>query len=109
MKSRARGANTSAAEVQGVTAQGIWIHVKGSEYFLNHRDYPWFKGAAVGAIFNVALLHGHHLHWPDLDVDLELEALRSPEKYPLKSAVLHAAVAEKPRAYRRSRSRSGRA
>ncbi|HAH06683.1 MAG TPA: DUF2442 domain-containing protein [Elusimicrobia bacterium] len=109
MKSRARGANTSAAEVQGITAQGIWIYVQGSEYFLNHQDYPWFKGVSVESIFNMVLLHGHHLHWPDLDVDLELESLRSPEKYPLKSAVLHAAVAEKPRAYRKGRSRPVRA
>ena len=109
MKSRVRGAGISAAEVQGITAQGIWIYVKGDEYFLNYQDYPWFKGATVGAIFNVALLHGDHLHWPDLDVDLELEALKSPEKYPLKSAKLHAAVAEKSKAYRKGRRISVRA
>ncbi|MEI6126634.1 MAG: DUF2442 domain-containing protein [Pseudomonadota bacterium] len=31
------------------------------------------------------LLHGYHLYWPDLDVDLELDNLEFPERYPLKS------------------------
>jgi hypothetical protein len=25
----------------------------------------------------------HHLHWPDLDIDLAVESLRHPERYPL--------------------------
>lgn len=32
---------------------------------------------------HVKLLHRHHLYWPDLDVDLELEFLRHPVKYPV--------------------------
>ncbi|WP_420886735.1 DUF2442 domain-containing protein [Candidatus Kuenenia stuttgartensis] len=24
-----------------------------------------------------------HLHWPDLDIDLEIDSLENPEKYPL--------------------------
>jgi hypothetical protein len=30
------------------------------------------------------LLHGYHLYWPELDVDLEIDDLENPEKYPLK-------------------------
>jgi len=30
------------------------------------------------------LLHGYHLYWPELDVDLEIDNLENPEKYPLK-------------------------
>jgi hypothetical protein len=37
----------------------------------------------VEHVFNVELLNGHHLHWPELDVDLELDGLNEPEKYPL--------------------------
>jgi len=48
-----------------------------------YKDYPWFKEAKISEVYNVQLLHGMHLHWPDLDVDLELEALQYPEKYPL--------------------------
>jgi hypothetical protein len=34
-------------------------------------------------VHNVRFLHGRHLHWPDLDVDLEVDALEHPERYPL--------------------------
>jgi len=29
----------------------------------------------------------HHLHWPDLDVDLSVESIEHPERYPLTSKV----------------------
>jgi len=29
------------------------------------------------------LLHGDHLHWPGLDVDLHLESIEHPERFPL--------------------------
>jgi hypothetical protein len=83
MKSSALGKNTSPVEVQEISHHGIWIYVKDWEYFLPYKDYPWFKEAKISEVCNVQLLHGMHLHWPDLDVDLELESLQHPEKYPL--------------------------
>jgi len=35
----------------------------------------------------VQLLHGYHLYWPELDVDLEIDNLENPEKYSLKSQI----------------------
>lgn len=63
-----------------------------------YSDYPWFKDATLGAIYNLKLLHGSHLHWPDLDVDLELESLQQPEKYPLVYKQDRAVVADAPSA-----------
>jgi hypothetical protein len=83
MKSFALGKSTSHVEIQEISKHGIWIYVMGREYFLSYKDYPGFKEAKVSEICNVQFLHGLHLHWPDLDVDLEVEALEYPEKYPL--------------------------
>ena len=83
MKSSATGKSTSDAEVQDITRHGIWLLAKGREYFLPYDQFPWFKNAKVAEAYNVRLLHGMHLHWPDLDVDLELAALDQPKKYPL--------------------------
>lgn len=77
------GRSTSSVEVLNISAQGIWLYVHGKEYFLSFEHHPWFKEANIGAIQNVKLLHGHHLHWPVLDVDLELESLESSHMYPL--------------------------
>jgi hypothetical protein len=63
---------------------GFWLYVEDKEYFLPFEEYPWFKNARAKEILNVQLLHGCHLYWPDLDVDLELACITSPDKYPLK-------------------------
>lgn len=74
-----------SVSVENLTPFGIWIFVKGKEYFLNYKDYPYFKDQPIKAIQNVKLLHGFHLHWACLDIDLEIDNLENPEKYPLKS------------------------
>lgn len=85
MKLRKPGKNISKrAEVSGITQNGIWILALGHEYFLSFDNYPWFKKANVEDIYNIKLIHENHLTWPGLDIDLELESLVHPEKYPLK-------------------------
>jgi len=37
----------------------------------------------LAEILDVQLLHGSHLHWPALDVDLCVESLDRPDAYPL--------------------------
>jgi len=70
----------SLVEVTSISAHGIWLWVQEREYFLPHEDFPWFEKARVR---DVQLLHGHHLFWPKLDVDLELESLTKLAEYPL--------------------------
>jgi len=47
------------------------------------RQFPALGSERQGAGYG-QLLHGYHLYWPDLDVDLEIDNLENPEKYPLK-------------------------
>ncbi len=83
MKSQKLGKNISEVEIENISINGIWLYVSGKEYFLPYEEYPWFKDAKVAEIYNLELLPGGHLHWPDLDIDLELESLKNPGKYPL--------------------------
>ena len=83
MTSPKLGASTSDVEVTNVGAHGIWLFVKGREYFLPHDQYPWFRDARIREVLTVELLHDTHLHWPALDVDLCLESLGTPEAPPL--------------------------
>jgi hypothetical protein len=59
--------------------------VKSGDYFLPLEDFPWFRDATVAAIHNVSEPTTGHFHWPDLDVDLGLDTIRDPKKYPLRS------------------------
>ena len=83
MKSLTLGKSTLKTEVVNISAHGIWLYVNDKEYFLPYEDFPWFRNAKVIEIHNVKFSHNHHLHWPDLDVDLELDSLRNLEQYPL--------------------------
>jgi len=83
MKSSALGKITSKVEVQNISTFGVWLYAAGKEFFLPYERHPWFKDATVGEITNVQFLFEHHLHWPDLDVDLDIDSLQHPEKYPL--------------------------
>ena len=83
MRSKKLGKSTSEVNVTNVSKHGFWMLVSGKEYFLSFNDFPWFRETTVSQITNVRLLQPHHLYWPDLDVDLELESIENPEKYPL--------------------------
>ncbi|MGL5297765.1 MAG: DUF2442 domain-containing protein [Plesiomonas sp.] len=84
MKSELLGTNTSA-EVMGLTVNGLWLFAQGEEHFLPFEQYPWFRNAPVTAVFNVECEGPDGLHWPELDVDLSVDSIRHPEKYPLRS------------------------
>ena len=86
MKSENIGSGTLGAEILNVSPHGFWLMVAGREYFLSHDDFPWFRKATLGQLFNVELSHGDHLYWPELDVDLNLDRIAHPEKYPLVAA-----------------------
>ena len=83
MKSATAGNDIFRAEVLNVSPHGFWLFVAEREYFLSFENFPWFRQATLGKLFNVELSHGHHLHWPELDVDLDLERIEHPERFPL--------------------------
>jgi hypothetical protein len=83
MTLKKRGTSTLAVEVTHIDSLGFWLLVEEKEHFLSFEEYPWFKDAKVKDITNVKLLHGFHLYWPQLDVDLEIDSLDNPQNYPL--------------------------
>ena len=87
MKSSRHG-ETILVSVENITPFGIWLFVKGREFFLTYKDYPYFRDQALKSIQDVQLLHDYHLYWPELDIDLEMDNLENPEKYPLKSKII---------------------
>jgi hypothetical protein len=72
-------------EITHVSSQGIWLLAGGHEYFLSYEDFPWFREARIGQVLRVEQPAPGHFFWPELDVDLELEAIEHPEKYPLQA------------------------
>jgi Protein of unknown function (DUF2442) len=80
------GTVISGLEVTNISRHGFWLLTDKGERFLAFDDFPWFRNAPVGQILNVEEPSPGHYYWPDLDVDLSLKIIESPEDYPLKAA-----------------------
>ena len=83
MRSAQRGKFTSEVEVTNISKHGFWLLIAGRELFLPFGEFPWFRDVPVGKLLNVELPHPHHLYWPELDVDLAVESIEHPERFPL--------------------------
>jgi len=75
------------AEVLSISRHGFWLLIGQEELFLPFEQFPWFRSARVDSLLNVRLVGPEHLHWPDLDVDLTIASIRSPEQFPLLARV----------------------
>ena len=84
MKLKKHGESTSTIEVTNIDSMGFWIFVEAKEHYLSFSDFPWFMDASIKQITHIEKESESHLYWPDLDVDLTLEMIESPEAYPLK-------------------------
>ena len=83
MSSEPIGIGTSEVEITSISAHGVWLLADKEELFLSYEDFPWFKNASVGQILNVREPTPGHFYWPDLDVDLGVETIRHPYRFPL--------------------------
>jgi hypothetical protein len=72
-------------EIGNIDRLGVRLLIGDREYFLPYEDFPWFRETKVADILNVQLVHDTHLYWPVLDVDLCIESLVCPERFPLVS------------------------
>ena len=85
MSSLAHGNITLAVEVTNVSGHGVWLLTHDKELFMSYKDFPWFKDQTIQNILNVEEQGHNHYYWPDIDVDLSLESIEHPERFPLKA------------------------
>ena len=70
--SRNHSVDTSVSVLM-INAQGI---------MLSNR-IPWMRDASINNVLNVKMSGRNAIEWPDLNVDLEIDSLKHPERYPL--------------------------
>jgi len=87
MRSALRGTSTSLVEVTNISKHGLWLWLDTREVFLPFEKFPWFRAAVLEDVLNVTMPHPGHLYWPELDVDLAVESVDRPERFPLVSQV----------------------
>ena len=94
MKSAGHGKPTSGVELSNVSAHGMWLIVDERELYLPFDEFPWFRDASVAALADIERPNRRHLFWPRLDVDLSIESIEDPSRYPLVSRSSDRRVAE---------------
>jgi hypothetical protein len=79
------GIITSAPEVTHVSKHGFWLLLDAEELLVPFEDFPWFRQATIEQLSDVQWPSKDHLHWPRLDIDLSVESIRDPARFPLVS------------------------
>jgi hypothetical protein len=83
------GTNIFQVEISGVSKHGFWLLLdEKEELFVSFSEFPWFRKAPIEHLFQVERPQPHHLYWPDLDVDLHIDSIRHPERFPLISRIM---------------------
>ena len=70
------------AQITSIEQDGFWLLTEEGEFFVSFERYPAFRKAKVEQIFDFEQ-DEDAFYWPELDIDIELDALKHPEKYPL--------------------------
>lgn len=73
----------TSVSVLMINSQGMTLSVNGQDYFVSYNRVPWLRDATISSALNVRMAGVAAIEWPDLDVDLEIESLKHPERYPL--------------------------
>jgi hypothetical protein len=79
--------DTSVVEVTHISKHGLWLLFGDEELLLPFAGFPWFRHATIDQLCDVVRPASDHLYWPQLDVDLSVESIRHPERFPLMSKV----------------------
>lgn len=79
------GASISEVEVSMASNKGFWLLLGKEELFVPYNEFPWFKNATIEEISSIEWPTPDHLYWPLIDVDLSVESIRNPSKFPLRS------------------------
>ena len=83
MKSAESGCRSSRVEIGEVTNEGFWLVADGERLYLPYEKFPWFRHVSREQLGEVKLWPPDHLQWERLDIDLCIDSIHHPEKYPL--------------------------
>lgn len=89
MECELASSNSSPVEVTHLSTHGVWLLSHDEELFMSYDDFPWFKSQQIKSVINVEEQSPGHFYWPDIDVDLTLEIIRHPERFPLLAKSFH--------------------
>ena len=79
-----RGKPIAAPTIAELSEDGFWLVLDDRRIFVDFREFPWFRGRSREELQNVERPFSDELRWSELDVDLTVDSLLHPERYPLR-------------------------
>lgn len=73
----------TSVSVLMINDKGLMLSVLGNDYFISYNRVPWMRDARISDVLNVQMSGRSAIEWPSLDVDLEIDSLKHPERFPL--------------------------
>lgn len=70
-------------EITNISTYGLWMLIDDREYFLSYDDFPWFKNQTINNIAEFEVFGNNSIYFNNLDIDLNLDMIKNPQKYPL--------------------------
>ena len=70
----------------GAFSDGIAVMVNGKEYFLKFTDFPWFEFCNTAELRDITS-DRWGVYWNSVDIDLSIESIENPERFPEKISV----------------------
>jgi len=83
MNSLEVGKSILDVEVSHILAHGIWLLTENQEFFMPYEEFPWFQDSKVKDILAVEQPRYGHFYWRNLDVDLTIDMIKNPHRFPL--------------------------
>ena len=75
--------SSTSVDVLMINDKAVMLSVQGQDYFLSYNRVPWMRDATINEVLDVQMSGKNAIEWPKLEVDLEVESLKHPERYPL--------------------------
>lgn len=79
------GTATLGADVTTVSMHWFWLLLGDEELAVPFTEFRWFNKATIEQLSDVQRPTEDHLYCPQLDIDLSVEYIRKPERFPLVS------------------------
>ena len=84
MRSVQNGKRASPISVGALSLRGFWLVLGERELFLSFARFPWFREFTLRELTSVRHPSPQHLCWPEFDIDLDVDAIENPRRYPLR-------------------------
>jgi len=84
MRSARNGRSIHPVSVRAMSPRGFWLVLGERELFLAFAQFPWFREFTLRELTGVRRPSPRHLRWPEFDLDLDVDAIEHPARYPLR-------------------------